>query len=192
LYLFQDSLIFSQINLIDFGATREFSKEFMDMYVRILKTAQTGDEKECAHWSTEIGFLTGEETKVFIISFKPCLSTQHGKKSTHLFYQAMVDAHVKAVMILGEPFRQEGIIDFGSQDMSPRVQELIPIMLKHRLRPPPDETYSLHRKLSGAFLLCTKLRAKISCKQVFDDIYSQYEFGGKGEEKEEEKPISTS
>ena len=36
----------------------------MDKYVRILKTAQTGDVKECAHWSTEIGFLTGEETKV--------------------------------------------------------------------------------------------------------------------------------
>ena len=51
------------MNLIDFGATREFSKDFMDKYVRILKTAQTGDLKECAHWSTEIGFLTGEETK---------------------------------------------------------------------------------------------------------------------------------
>ena len=36
----------------------------MDRYVRILKTAQTGDVKECAYWSTEIGFLTGEETKV--------------------------------------------------------------------------------------------------------------------------------
>ena len=94
----------------------------------------------------------------------------------------MVDAHVNAVMILGEPFRNDGVIDFAAQDLSPRVQELIPIMLKHRLRPPPDETYSLHRKLSGAFLLCTKLRAKIPCKRVFDEIYERYKFGPEGDD----------
>jgi aarF domain-containing kinase len=49
-------------------------------------------------------------------------------------------------------------------------------MLEHRMTPPPEEIYSLHRKLSGAYLLATKLKATVSCGPIFIDIYNQYEF----------------
>jgi len=57
--------------------------------------------------------------------------------------------------------------------MTKRVNALGVIMLKERLTPPPKEAYSLHRKLSGAFLTCIKLGASIHCRdmllQIVDD-----------------------
>lgn len=46
-------------------------------------------------------------------------------------------------------------------------------MLKNRLKPPPEEVYSLHRKLSGIYLACIRLKAKVNCKQIWEDIKFQ-------------------
>ncbi|ENN81291.1 hypothetical protein YQE_02295, partial [Dendroctonus ponderosae] len=132
-----------QLLLLDFGASREYSKEFMDKYVQVLKGACDGSRDTVLNMSKEIGFLTGYESKV------------------------MEDAHVDAVMILGEIFRSEGKYDFAHQDMTLRIQNLAQTMLVHRLCPPPEEVYSLHRKLSGVFLLLSKLRVQIECRQQF-------------------------
>lgn len=89
----------------------------------------------------------------------------------------MINTHTDAVMILGEPFAKDEPFDFGTQDTSRRIMDLIPVMLHHRLTPPPEEAYSLHRKMSGSFLLCTKLGAVIECKSLFDKIWKDYTFG---------------
>ena len=49
-------------------------------------------------------------------------------------------------------------------------------MLKYRLTPPPDEVYSLHRKLSGAFLACIKIGAVVPCREMLFKVYEQYDF----------------
>ncbi|KAJ2450696.1 hypothetical protein EV183_004102 [Coemansia sp. RSA 2336] len=141
-----------KISLLDFGASRSFGKEFLDKYLHVLKAAMDGDREACRHWSTELGFLTGYEADI------------------------MTQAHVDSVLEIGKPFRQPGIYDFGNQDVSSNVRSAIPVMLRHRLTPPPEETYSLHRKLSGAFLLCIKLRARVPCQDLFKDITSKYTF----------------
>nr|CAG8447420.1 4007_t:CDS:10 [Entrophospora candida] len=124
-----------QIELIDFGASRSFDQKFTDLYLQILKAAIKGNKEDCIHYSEQLGFLTGYET------------------------EAMKDAHVESILTLGEPFTKS-LYDFSKQTITHRVRNLIPTMLKYRLTPPPDETYSLHRKLSGAFLLCAKLNSK--------------------------------
>lgn len=57
-----------QIVLLDFGASREYSKQFMDKYMRIIKSAAQGDRKGVLQYSQDIGFLTGYENKVSSIA----------------------------------------------------------------------------------------------------------------------------
>lgn len=103
----------------------------------------------------------------------------------------MEEAHVEAVMILGEAFHCKGPFDFAAQDTTRRIHNLIPVMMNHRLTPPPEETYSLHRKMAGSFLLCTKLSAKVDCRALFEPIYNNYKFNNvKTESKIEETPVS--
>ncbi|KAI8146127.1 ABC1 family-domain-containing protein [Fennellomyces sp. T-0311] len=136
-----------QVELLDFGACREFGTDFLSLYGRILKAAAAGDREGVWEFSEKLGFVTGYETAV------------------------MREAHIDSVMVLGEPFRKEApdTFDFGVQTITGRVRDTIPVMLRHRLTPPPDETYGLHKKLSGAFLLCTKLGSKFDTKAVWRD-----------------------
>ncbi|KAB1274048.1 Atypical kinase COQ8B; mitochondrial [Camelus dromedarius] len=140
----------NQVTLLDFGASREFGTEFTDHYIEVVMAAANGDRDQVLQKSRDLKFLTGFETKAFS------------------------DAHVEAVMILGEPFATQGPYDFGAGDNARRVQGLIPVLLQHRLRPPPEETYALHRKLAGAFLACARLRAHIACRDLFQDTYHRY------------------
>ncbi|XP_075771364.1 atypical kinase COQ8B, mitochondrial isoform X2 [Pelodiscus sinensis] len=139
-----------QVTLLDFGASRPFSREFTHHYIEVVKAAADGDRAKVLQKSKDLKFLTGYETK------------------------ELEEAHVDAVMILGEAFSTPGTFDFGAQDTARRVQALIPVLLRHRLTPPPEESYALHRKLAGCFLLCSRLRARVPCHRLFQELYGQY------------------
>jgi aarF domain-containing kinase len=135
----------NRLELLDFGASREYPAEFIDTYVRTLVAASRNDREACRELSIKLGYLTGYES------------------------ETMVDAHINSILTLAEPFTQSApdIYDFRDQTITERVRSFIPVMLRERLAPPPEETYSLHRKLSGAFLLCAKLESRVPCKELF-------------------------
>lgn len=111
------------------------------------------DREAVITMSRRLGFITGEESEV------------------------MLDAHVQAGFIVGLPFsKPSGGYDFRANNITHSISNLGAAMLKHRLTPPPDEAYSLHRKLSGAFLACIKLGAVVPCREMLLQIYQQYEF----------------
>lgn len=82
----------------------------------------------------------------------------------------MVEAHLSSLMAIGLPFRTpNGMFDFSTySEIVSKMKSSIPTMLKERLAPPPEDSYSLHRKLSGAFLLCSRLRACIDCGTLLE------------------------
>ncbi|KAL2108707.1 hypothetical protein VUR80DRAFT_3447 [Thermomyces stellatus] len=137
----------NRLELLDFGASREYPESFVRLYVKLLEAASRSDKGAVKELSEELGYLTGLESKT------------------------MLDAHVGSVLTLAEPFLSSApeVYDFHDQTITERVKGFIPIMLKERLTPPPEETYSLHRKLSGAFLLCARLGSRVRCRELFQE-----------------------
>ncbi|PIA37849.1 hypothetical protein AQUCO_02900001v1 [Aquilegia coerulea] len=143
----------NMINLIDFGAARDYPKRFVDDYLRMVLACANCDRDAVLEMSRRLGFLTGMESEV------------------------MLEAHVQAGFVVGLPFAKPGGYDFRATNITQSVSNLGATMLKHRLTPPPDEAYSLHRKLSGAFLACMKIGAVVPCRELLLEVHKNYKFG---------------
>lgn len=144
----------NKLELLDFGASRDYPASFISTYLRVLQAASRNDRETCRDLSIKLGYLTGFESP------------------------AMVNAHITSILTLSEPFMASSpdVYDFSDQTITDRVREMIPLMLRERLAPPPEETYSLHRKLSGAFLLCARLRSRVRCKNLFENALEKVEW----------------
>ena len=52
-----------RLNLLDFGAGRDFEDTFLDSYLEIIHGAYTSDREKIMATSHELKFLTGEENR---------------------------------------------------------------------------------------------------------------------------------
>ncbi|CAH7669575.1 ABC1 family-domain-containing protein [Phakopsora pachyrhizi] len=138
-----------KIELIDFGATREYSREFVDKYFDLLKAGIEEDKEACIEQSKRIGYFTGDES------------------------DEMIESQFKTLRALGTPFRKSTPqpFDFKEQNITDLVRAEIPHMVRLRLTSPPEESYSLNRKLSGIFLLCSRLGSRIDCLELIEKVY---------------------
>ena len=163
-YLYDDAA--HVLTMIDFGALREYPAVFVSDYLQLVTAAAAKDKDSLVAASTRLGFLTGHESP------------------------SMLDASVAAGLIVGEPFAPpagwqqlqaddparyspEHCFDFGATDMTLRVAAHGEALAEGTLTPPPREAYSLHRILSGAFLTCMKLGARVPARALLEDVTAQ-------------------
>lgn len=140
-------------SLIDFGACREYSKEFVDGYLRIVCANANRDKDTLLELSHEMNFLTGEENA------------------------KMIHAHTQSGFTVGEPFFESSEpFDFKGSQISSRMSEHTSVFLQHRLTAPPTEVYTLHRKLAGAYMLCIQLGSKVRARELLEDIVQNHTF----------------
>ena len=95
--------------LIDFGAAREYSKQFVDGYLRIVCANANRDEETLMAKSHQMKFLTGQENKI------------------------MLEAHKMSGFTVGEPFWSDEPFDFRGSNISSRLSQHSSAFMKHRL-----------------------------------------------------------
>ncbi|EME31783.1 ABC1 transporter, partial [Galdieria sulphuraria] len=95
-----------KLYLLDFGASREYPKEFVDLYLKMVWACSEKDKEGVIEYSKRLGFLTGDESK------------------------SMLDAHCSAAFVVGEPFSAGSLYDFKNSDIARRVAEFGRTMLQ--------------------------------------------------------------
>ncbi len=134
----------NRIGLLDFGAVKEYSKEFIASYKTVLIAAYHRDEKKLLEVSEKINFIDPRES-------------EEAKR----IYLDMMN-------LLAEPFRQEDPFDFTDKKFFEESKNLSwEITRKCKYSPPPKDLLFLHRKLVGIFILIRKLDVKMALKDYW-------------------------
>lgn len=137
-----------QLQLLDFGATRDYPEQRRQALHRLLLTSIDGDDNDILSAATAVGYLGDLD------------STR---------YRQMV---IELVRMAAEPARQAAPYAFGNTDLAQRMRETV---IDMRLRdpmgqlPPVDVLY-LHRKLGGLYLLLARLRARVPVQTLLRDL----------------------
>ena len=133
-----------QLVLLDFGATRQFSSEFVTDYYAALAAAVNEDRQQLSDALQRLGFFHTETE------------------------QSNLEVILDIFILATEPMRYVGKYDFSASDLAQRIRDKgMSISSKPDAwhTPPPDVLF-LHRKMAGLYLIATKLKARVDVAQV--------------------------
>jgi aarF domain-containing kinase len=141
-FLVDDTQSRPHLVLLDFGASRRYSREFIQKYVRLLMLAASRDSSSLIAHSIEFGLIDPRESKAAHLAFaelletaiRPFFSTQLGSK--HFDFsdqQHSLNSNLAAKSL---------------------AQELI-------YSPPPYSLVFLHRKLAGVYSILKSLGVRL-------------------------------
>jgi len=135
-----------RIALLDFGATRRYSKRVIDGYRTLFRGAFDGDRALLLAGAHAIGYLRED------------IAPRQREALLDLFELA------------GEPLAREGSYDFAASDLPARVREagMVLSLQKGYWHSPPAEAVFMHRKVGGVYLLAARLRAKVDLRRIVE------------------------
>jgi predicted unusual protein kinase regulating ubiquinone biosynthesis (AarF/ABC1/UbiB family) len=133
-----------EIVLLDFGATRQFSKRFVNNYRKLALAAMAGDRDAMVVAAEKVGYAMGDE-------------------DSH--YRELVLELLLAGM---EPLCHDEDYDFGRSEMPKRVSQLGQQALAHAdfWHAPPTDVVYFHRKIGGMFLLAARMGARVNAHRL--------------------------
>lgn len=131
-----------KIVLLDFGATRSFTKKFTIDYKRLLRAVSADDDTAIIEAADRLGYQAS---------------------SAPLAYQEFL---VNLFRIALEPLTHDGLYDFTNARLSERLSELTEEVYGYKefWQTPPTDILYLHRKVGGMFMLATRLKARVNAK----------------------------
>ncbi|MDC7787760.1 AarF/ABC1/UbiB kinase family protein [Rhodoplanes sp. TEM] len=135
-----------RVILLDFGATRAFPEDFVDLWRRLLRAGLARDRDGIRAAALQIGFLAGG-------------------------MPARLEAAMLAMFEMSlEPLRQDAPFDFGASDLAMRMRDAGLAMAEDReyFRIPPMDTLFLQRKFGGMYLLATRMRARVDLRSIVE------------------------
>lgn len=137
-----------QIVVLDFGAMKSFSKEFIVDYKKLLKAIRDDKEEELFQRFVDMEMMDPRESK-------EC--------------QEAFAAMLRASLIPFEDERQP--FDFSSSEYSKEVRDLSTAFTKNiKYSAPPHQILFLHRKLSGLFRLLQSMKVKIPLQSYWENF----------------------
>jgi predicted unusual protein kinase regulating ubiquinone biosynthesis (AarF/ABC1/UbiB family) len=138
------------IGLLDFGATRRYSKDTCEQLRRLMAAAIRRDRAALADAAEAVGYI--------------------GESDADAYRATTLDL----LEIAAEPARADRDYDFGASNLARRMSEhVLQLRLENRMwRMPPPEILFLHRKLGGIYMACARLRARVDVHRLVQPYLS--------------------
>jgi predicted unusual protein kinase regulating ubiquinone biosynthesis (AarF/ABC1/UbiB family) len=124
------------IVLLDFGATKQFTPDFISAYKKLMKGAITSDNELFFRGARDLGFLNDSDSEAYVTAF------------TKFCHQTV------------EPFKEvQPEFNWKESDLPKRVIKNAFEFRHYDLRTPPQELVFLDRKTAGVYMFLSALKA---------------------------------
>lgn len=149
--------------VLDFGATRRFTKDFVDQYAQIVRGSLDCDRQLIAQGVLDIGLMNRTTPKSVLHGF--------GDLTEMIVEPFRKPFHPKVPEYLYTP---GGAYRFGATDLPVRVGQTAAFkMMSVHFKIPPKEIIFLHRRIAGVLVTLRTLRAELRLGELLEPYLYQ-------------------